>query len=244
MAGDGEDGGDRVEREDYVAELDGDEGEQEEGRGGTAILADDEVVLARADGVQARDPGEPAWGSRGLGFIFGDEKTDGGHEQDCGEEVGYCLEVGEEGETSGDEEAAQEDCARNSPEEDFGLMGGSDLEEAEEEKEDEEIVDGERLLDGVSGEVLHAGGGAKRVMDEGGEGEGGGDPERGGGQSGAVGRAGEERLAAGVEKLGGKEEQEGEVKADPVGGGRRGHELMLSRIAGRKTNTEILASPE
>ena len=78
-------------------------------------------------------------------------------------------------------------------------MGGSDLEEAEEEKEDEEIVDGERLFDGVPGEVLHAGDGAKRVMNEGGEGEGGGDPERGGGERGAVGRAVEARLAAGVE---------------------------------------------
>jgi hypothetical protein len=88
-------------------------------------------------------------------------------------------------------------------------MGGSDLEEAEEEKEDKEIVDGERLLDGVSSEVLHTGGGAKRVMDEGGEGQGGGDPEGSGGQRRVVRRAGEARLAAGVEKLGGEEKQEG-----------------------------------
>jgi hypothetical protein len=137
--------------------------------------------------------------------------------------------VGEEGETSGDEEAAQKDCAGDSPKEDFGLMGGSDLEEAEEEKEDEEIVDGERLLDGVSGEVLYAGGGAKRVMDEGDEGEGGGDPKGSGGEGGVVRRAGEARLAACVEQLGGEEKEEGEVEADPVGDGRERHELMLSQ---------------
>jgi len=72
VAGDGEDGGNRVEGEDYVAELDGDESEQQEGRGGAAILADEEAVLARADGVQASKPGEPAGCSGRLGLIFGD----------------------------------------------------------------------------------------------------------------------------------------------------------------------------
>jgi hypothetical protein len=38
-------------------------------------------------------------------------------------------------------------------------------------------------------------------------------------------------LAAGVDQLDGKEEQEGEVEADPVGDGRVGHELMLSQQA-------------
>ncbi len=231
VAGDGEDGGDRVHGEDNVAELDSDEREQQEGGGGAAILADDEAVLARADGVQAGEPCEPAGRSGGLGLIFGDKKADSSYEEDCGEGVGDPGEVGEEGETSGDEEAAQENCAGYSPEEDFGLTGGSYLEEAEEEQEDEEIVDGEQLFDGVSGEVLHAGGGAKRVMDEGGEGEGGGDPEGSGGQRRAVGRAVEARLAAGVEKLGGEQKEEREVEADPVGDGRRGHITMLPHEA-------------
>ena len=61
-------------------------------------------------------------------------------------------------------------------------MGGFDLEEAEEQQEDEEIVDGERLFDRVSGEVLDGGGGAERVVQEDGEGQGSGDPERGGGE--------------------------------------------------------------
>ena len=53
MAGDGEDGGDGVEREDDVGELDGDEGEQEDGDSGAAVFADNEVVLAQADGMEA-----------------------------------------------------------------------------------------------------------------------------------------------------------------------------------------------
>ena len=179
-------------------------------------------------------------GGRGLGFIFGDKKAGGSDKQDCGEEVGYCLEVGEECEASGDKEAAQEDCAGDSPEEDAVLVGATDLEEAEEEKEDEEIVDGEGLLDGVPGEILRARGGAEGVMDEDGEGEGGGDPEGCGGEGCAVCRAGEARLAAGVDQLCGEEEQEGEVEADPFCCGRRrlcqrrvGHRLMLSRPAQR-----------
>ena len=56
-------------------------------------------------------------------------------------------------------------------------------------------------------------------MDEDGEGEGGGDPEGRGGECGMVWRAGQARLAAGVDQLGGKQEQEGEVEADPVGDG-------------------------
>ena len=119
--------------------------------------------------------------------------------------------------------------AGDSPEEDAGLVGGGDLEEAEEEKEDEEIVDGERLLYRVPGEILRGGGGAKRVMDEDGEGEGCGDPEGRGGECGIVWRAAQARLAAGVDQLDGKQEKEGEVEADPVGDGSVGHELMLSR---------------
>ena len=75
----------------------------------------------------------------------GKKQADGGDQEDCGEGVGDPGEVGEECEAPGDEEAAQQDRAGDSPEEDAGLVGGGDLEEAEEEKEDEEIVDGERL---------------------------------------------------------------------------------------------------
>jgi len=55
-------------------------------------------------------------------------------------------------------------------------MGGLDVEGAEEEKEDEKIVDGERLFDGIAGEVLGGRLGAEVMEEKEGEGEGGGDP--------------------------------------------------------------------
>jgi len=134
-----------------------------------------------------------------AGRPTGEEQADGGDQEDCGEGAGDPGEVGEECEASGDKNSAQEDGARDYPEEDAGLVGAVVLEEAEEEKEDEEIVDGERLLDRVPGEILRGGGGAERVMDEDGEGEGGGDPEGSGGEGWAVERAGEAGLAASVD---------------------------------------------
>ena len=64
---------------------------------------------------------------------------------------------------------------------------------------------------------------------------GGGDPERGGDDGGAMGGGwgSERRLvrrAAGVDKLDGEEDEEGEVEADPVGERRGGHVTMLSRV--------------
>lgn len=51
VAGDGEDGGDGVQGEDDVGDLDGDEAEEEHGAHAPSVLADEEAVLAEADGV-------------------------------------------------------------------------------------------------------------------------------------------------------------------------------------------------
>jgi hypothetical protein len=79
-------------------------------------------------------------------------------------------------------------------------MGRLDVEGAEEEKEDEQIVDGEGLFDGVAGEVLGGGLGTEVVEEKEGEGEGGGDPEDGCGYGGGVRLC--RTLAAGVDQLG------------------------------------------
>ena len=97
------------------------------------------------------------------------------------------LEAGEQGDAAGDEEAAHEHGAGDSPEEDFGLVGGIDLEEAEEEQEDEEVVDGERLFERVAGEVLGRDWLPDGAEEKSGKGERRGDPEAGGGDSGGVG---------------------------------------------------------
>ena len=85
MAGDGEDGGDGVERKDDVSEFDGDEGKQEDGRGGATFFKDDEVVLARADGMKAFKQGDPARCGGGTVWGGGNEQADGGDEDDEGE---------------------------------------------------------------------------------------------------------------------------------------------------------------
>jgi hypothetical protein len=157
MTGDGENGGDGVEGEDDVGKLDGDEGEGEDGDHAAVGFANEKAVLAQTDGVNLGEPFEPA---RRVGFFcgaFGEEQADSGYEKDGCEDVADPMEAGQQAEAGGDEGSAHEDGPGNSPEEDFGLVGRFDFEEAEEEQEDEEIVDGERLFDGVAGKVLGGG---------------------------------------------------------------------------------------
>jgi len=139
------------------------------------------------------------------------------------------LETVEQRDAAGDEDAAHKHGAGDSPEKDPGLVGTVDLKEAEEQKEDEEVIDGHRLFEHVAGEVLDRRGWPQRSMQEEGEGEGSGYPEGGASDGGAMRVATEADLAASVNELDGEKQEEGEVKADPVAEGRGGHELMLSR---------------
>ena len=74
--GDGEDGGDGVEREDDVRGFDGDEREEEHGHhapgrvAGVDGFAGKEHVVTERDGVDAGDPASPGGGfGRGFGFF-------------------------------------------------------------------------------------------------------------------------------------------------------------------------------
>ena len=96
------------------------------------------------------------------------------------------MEAVEQGDAAGDEEAAHQHGAGDSPEEDARLVRAVDLEKAEEKQEDEEVVDGHRLFEHIAGEVLDGGGRAMSVAQEESEGERGGDPEAGGGDGGAM----------------------------------------------------------
>jgi hypothetical protein len=160
----------------------------------------------------------------------GKQHSNGGGEDDGGEDVGDGLEAGEQSDAAGDEEATHQDGAGDSPEEHLGLMRGLNPKGAEEHQEDEEIVDGHRLFEHVAGEVLQGAGGARAETQEEAEGQGCCDPERGSGDGGAQGIAMQPDLAASVNQLDGKQEQEREVEADPVGDGRGGHVTMLSRV--------------
>src|SRR5271170_2680381 len=103
-------------------------------------------------------------------------------------------------------------------------MRGVNSEEAEEEEKEEEVVDGERLFDGVACEVLGGRQASHGAEKEEGEGKGSGDPEGGGGDRGGLrfGRA----LMANVEELDPKEDKNEEVKTYPIADGSRCEHLF------------------
>jgi len=228
VAGDGEHGGDGVKREDDIGDLDGDESEEENRNHAASVFAGEELVLAQADGVDAVEPFDPARSRLGL-LGGGKNEPDGGDQQDASEDVADPLEVREEIEAGGDKGSAHDDGAGDSPEQHPGLMAGVDVESSKKNQEDEEVVDGERLFDGIAGEVLGRVLSAQGMEDEEGEGKSGGDPENGGGDRGGVGSCG--ALAACVDKLDREEREDEEVKSDPVAdGGGAGHLFwMLQR---------------
>src|SRR6185312_10335104 len=97
-----------------------------------SVLTRKEAVLPCADGVNALQPRDPAgWGVFLLGFR-GDQEPDRGDEQDCGEDVGDECETFEQGDAAGDEEAAHEHGAGDTPEEHTRLADAVDAEETEE----------------------------------------------------------------------------------------------------------------
>ena len=91
------------------------------------------------------------------------------------------MEAGQELEAGGDEGSTHENGSGDSPEEDFGLVARLDLEELEEEKEEKEVVDGQRLFDSVASEIFDRRLAVECEEDEDAEGKRGGDPEDRGG---------------------------------------------------------------
>ena len=76
-------------------EFDGEEGQEEDGDHRAAIFADEELVLTKANGVDAGEPGDPA--GCGLDLLGrGQEEADGCDEEDGAEGVADPLEAGEE----------------------------------------------------------------------------------------------------------------------------------------------------
>ena len=217
MAGNGEDGGDGVQGEDHVGELNGDEGEAEDRHHAAIVFNDEELVLTKADGADAGEPGNPAGGVGFFFFVGGKDEADGGKEQDRSEDVGDPLEPCKQTEAGGDEGSAHDDSAGDSPEEDFGLMGRLYVESAEEQKKDEEVVDRERLFYGVAGKVLCGGLRTEGTEEEERERESGCDPEDRGSNGRGVGLFG--TLTAGVDQLYREKREDEDVETDPVADG-------------------------
>jgi len=96
-------------------------------------------------------------------------------------------------------------------------MGRLYVEGAEEQKKDEEVVDGERLFYGITGKVLGSGLGTESTEEEEGEREGGRDPEDRGSYCGGAGLFG--ASTAGVDQLCREEREDEDVETDPVADG-------------------------
>lgn len=87
--------------------------------------------------------------------VAGEEQTDAGDDEQRTEEVDDPVEAREQRGAEGDEDRAHDDRAEDAPEENAMLVDLRNGEGGEEHDEDEDVVDGERLLDDVAGEELH-----------------------------------------------------------------------------------------
>ena len=90
------------------------------------------------------------------------------------------MKMIEQAEAAGDEGSAENDGAEDSPEENARLAHRRDAKHAEEQKEDEQVVDGERLLQCIAGEELRSAGNFVIRNEDGGEGKRSDRPENGG----------------------------------------------------------------
>src|SRR5947209_4205834 len=211
MARDGEDCGNGVECEDHISKFYGHKGQEEHGDHATRSLtrrrtfADEERVLTGADRV---DTAEPAYPFRLFGFrrgfaevVFAEEEPDGSYEKKGSKNIADEGEAIKQGETAGDEEAAHDNGAGDSPEEDLWLTLAVYGEKPEEKKEDEEVIDRQGLFESVTGEILHGGNGIEAIEQIAAEGERGGDPKSGGSDSGAAGRTLQPVLATCIDQF-------------------------------------------
>ncbi len=184
---DGENGRDRVHREDEVCELDHDEGQEQRGgeqgarrrrvhdpvhlhgcarRGRLArrgrTRADEEVLPVEALGHREEAARQPDHQVATRVHLVGLEQQhlDPGDDQEGPEYVDDPTEALDELGTHGDHGATHHEGAHDPPEQHAVLVHRGDGEEAEEHRDDEDVIHGERLLDQIPGHVLHRRAGA------------------------------------------------------------------------------------
>ena len=119
---DGEHGGDGIDGKEHIGELDGQDDRQQ-----------------RAFGrLHAANP----TGDGGLGGASPDQPP-GGVEQEEAEDPGDPVEALQQGNASGDKQAAQDNRSGDAPQESRVLAAGADAKALENDQEDEEIVHAE-----------------------------------------------------------------------------------------------------
>ena len=150
VAGNGEDGGDRVEGKEDVARLYCHEGEKEGGKGavvdefaGGAVMGDFKVPRQIAENRVRR------WIDL---LIFLEGELDSGIDEEKGKEVEHPLDMADQGQASHDKKGAKDDGSKDAPKEHFMQVAGRNMKILKNEEKNEEIVDRQRLLDEVGGQ--------------------------------------------------------------------------------------------
>ncbi len=115
---------------------------------------------------------------RDIGLAFLDQQhLDAGREQEGAEEQQDPVIALHQGCAGADHDAAQHQDGEDAPDQRAILVFRRDREIAEDHRDDEDIVDRERLLDGIASEILHAAGRAHGPPDPAAEGDGDKDVE-------------------------------------------------------------------
>ena len=179
--------------------------------GGGRAGADEEVLAVEALRDREEPPGQADHDVPvGVGLVrLQEEHLDPGEDQEGAEDVDDPGEALDQLGADRDHGAAHQQGAHDAPEEDAVLVDRRHREEAEEHRDHEDVVDGQRLLDEVAGEVLDGGAGAVVV-------DGAHPLDRLGRERHHVGGEPEPEpvvLVAGVDEAG-----EGEAEGDPEGG--------------------------
>jgi hypothetical protein len=155
---DAEDGRDRIHGKDEIDGLDDDEGEQEGRRCPPALVFRDEasVVAGVGDGDEAPDrANKPSVLDVDLAPAARKAQSSEEHEGAKGVE-GPTDALDERG-TGCDEGPSHHERAEHPPRQNAALVGEGHLETPKHQSEREHVVDAERLLEKVAGEVLSAG---------------------------------------------------------------------------------------
>gem|GEM_PF-3941318 len=188
VGGDGKDGRDGVDGEDQVGDFDQKQDEEEWSGVPNQLAAALERGLLHEEAVfvilvgdrhQLAEPlQEPVVFSLDRSFVVLEGHLGAGEEQDGAEDVHHEVELFHQIGAGCDHGSAHGKGAENAPEEHSVLILERHCEGAEEQHEDEDVVDREGFLDQIAGEEFDRRLGAHGVVDDAVEGESQRDPDR------------------------------------------------------------------
>lgn len=172
VAGDREDGGDRIEGENEVGRFDDDEHDEERcGHEFAGFLALDEEVAAVGFIGHGKEAAEEAHGEVVVGidinFLLARQRhLDAGVDEKGPEDVEHPVEAIDHADPDENEDGPHDHGPNDAPEEHAMLVFGRDLEVGENENEDEDVVHAQAEFDDVGGEKLLGGHGSTPRPDE------------------------------------------------------------------------------